>query len=260
MDLREARARVEIVRHPWELARFEVVNDILLKHFNNQDKLVMLDVGCGDTFFVENLAQRFPNSSFYGIDIEFKEADLAYFSEQFKDKSIQVFDALEQMEIDFPHQEVDALLLLDVIEHIEDDVAFLKMLSQKPYITAKTKFFITVPAFQSLYTTHDDFLGHYRRYNNTTLLDSLNKSNHVAIERGYFFFSLLPVRLLKMIKERILGKEKESTGLVEWSGNERSTNFIKQVLRLDYSIAKFLKNLGVKLPGLSNFSVSSPRK
>lgn len=260
MDLREARARAAIVRHPWELARFEVVNDILLQHFEKKDNIVVLDVGCGDTFFVENLAKRFSNGAFYGIDIEFKEADLAYFDEKFAGQNIEVYDALEQMELNFSHQEVDAVLLLDVIEHIEDDIAFLKMLNSKSYITSNTKFFITVPAFQSLYTTHDDFLGHYRRYSNNSLLNSLTSANHSAIKRGYFFSFLLPVRLLKTLKERWIGKDKASTGLVEWSGGKGVTNLIKQTLLFDYRISKFFRKLGIKLPGLSNFSVSQPKQ
>ncbi|MEM0992940.1 MAG: class I SAM-dependent methyltransferase [Bacteroidota bacterium] len=255
MDLREARARQEIVRHPWELARFEVVNDILLQHFKASNRLKVLDLGCGDTFFVENLSKRFPNSQFYGVDIEFQEDDLAYFADAFSDKAIAVYDSLENMEQAENIEQIDAVLLLDVVEHIEHDIAFLKMLRAKNYITAHTKVFITVPAFQGLYTTHDDFLGHYRRYNNAHLVDTIQQSGYQKIKVGYFFWSLLPVRLLKAIKERLFGKDKVSTGLVEWSGSASQTNFIKQVLISDYRIGAFFRKIGVKLPGLSNYIV-----
>lgn len=95
MDLREARARQEIKRHPWELARFEVMLDIITQHFSPQQKMVILDVGCGDTFFVENLAQRLPNALLYAIDIEFQEEDLTYYKEKFEGKPIQIYDSLE---------------------------------------------------------------------------------------------------------------------------------------------------------------------
>ncbi|MEN0046601.1 MAG: class I SAM-dependent methyltransferase [Bacteroidota bacterium] len=255
MDLREARARTEIVRHPWELARFEVVNDILLQHFDASDQLQVLDLGCGDTFFVENLAQRFLNSTFYGVDIEFQEEDLAYYAETFKDKSIAVFDSLEQMEQQRSIQQIDAVLLLDVVEHIEKDVAFLQMLFEKNYITEATKIFITVPAFQSLYTTHDDFLGHYRRYTNRTLVQTIQQAGFQKFKVGYFFTSLLPVRLLKVVKERILGKDQESTGLVEWSGSKGTTSLMKQILISDYKFSHFFRKIGIKIPGLSNYIV-----
>jgi len=255
MDLREARARQEIVRHPWELARFEVVNDILLRYFNAGDRLNVLDLGCGDTFFVENLSKRFPNSQFYGVDIEFKEDDLAYFEEAFKGKNIAAYDALESMEAAENIAQIDVVLLLDVVEHIEQDIAFLKMLHAKNYITTDTKIFITVPAFQGLYTTHDDFLGHYRRYNNPHLVETIQSSGYQHLEVGYFFKSLLLPRALKALKERLFGKDKVSTGLVEWSGGESTTNFIKQVLITDYKIAQFFRKIGLKLPGLSNYIV-----
>ncbi|MEM8523732.1 MAG: methyltransferase domain-containing protein [Bacteroidota bacterium] len=256
MDLREARARTEIVRHPWELARFEVVNDILLQHFEALDELQVLDLGCGDTFFVENLAQRFLKSTFYGVDIEFKADDLAYYAEAFEDKPIAVFDSLEQMEQQRSIQQIDAVLLLDVVEHIEYDVEFLKMLYSKNYITENTKIFITVPAFQSLYTTHDDFLGHYRRYTNATLVNTIQQAGFQKIKVGYFFASLLPVRLLKVFKERLIGKDQESTGLVEWSGSAATTTLMKQILVADYKISRFFRKIGIKILGLSNYIVT----
>lgn len=255
MDLREARARTEIVRHPWELARFEVVNDILLQHFKATDQLQVLDLGCGDTFFVENLSQRFPNSTFYGVDIEFQAEDLAYYAAAFEDKPIATFDSLEQMEQQQSIQQIDAVLLLDVVEHIEKDIAFLQMLFEKSYITKDTKIFITVPAFQSLYTTHDDFLGHYRRYTNSSLVKTIQQAGFQKLKVGYFFTSLLPVRLLKVVKERILGKDQESTGLVEWSGSEGTTKLIKQILIADYKFSHFFRKIGIKIPGLSNYIV-----
>ncbi len=260
MDLREARARQKIQRHPWELARFEVMLDIMMQHFSPQQQIVILDVGCGDTFFVEHLAQRLSNALLYGIDIEFQEEDLMHYKDKFEGMPIQIYDSLENMELSFPHPKADVVLLLDVIEHIEDDVAFLKMLHAKPYITEATQFFITVPAFQSLYTTHDDFLGHYRRYNNASLHQSLEKANQEVQKIGYFFAFLLPIRWLKVLKERFLNKDKASTGLVEWSKGKRATLLMKQLLMLDYKITKFFRKLGIRLPGLSNFSVSHPKK
>ncbi|MEL6720891.1 MAG: methyltransferase domain-containing protein, partial [Bacteroidota bacterium] len=228
---------------------------ILLQHFNASDQLQVLDLGCGDTFFVENLSQRFPNSTFYGVDIEFQEEDLAYYADAFVDKPIAVYDSLEQMEQQKSIQQLDAVLLLDVVEHIEQDIAFLKMLFAKNYITEATKIFITVPAFQSLYTTHDDFLGHYRRYTNKTLVQTIKQAGFQKLKVGYFFSSLLPVRLLKVIKERFLGKDEESTGLVEWTGSESTTKLIKQILITDYKVSHFFRKIGIKIPGLSNYVV-----
>jgi hypothetical protein len=252
MDLREIRAREEVVRHPWELARFEVVCDLLKKYIKETESLNMLDLGCGDTFFVENLAQRFSNSRFYGVDIEFEEADLDALGEKLKGQPIQLFQSLDNMEAEAAPQEIDIVLLLDVVEHIEFDVEFLQMLHRKPYITERTKIIITVPAFQSLYTSHDDFLGHYRRYDNAHLKKTIEKAGFQSVKVGYFFGSLLPVRALKVAKEKLLGKDKASTGLVEWSGSEGKTTFIKNVLQLDYKIGQLT---GGKLPGLSNYIV-----
>ena len=58
--------------------------------------------------------------------------------------------------------EVDGVLLADVLEHVEDDAAFVEdiVASLKP----GGMLFITVPAHQFLWSHHDVVLGHLRRY------------------------------------------------------------------------------------------------
>jgi trans-aconitate methyltransferase len=257
MDLREARARQIIVRHPWELARLEVVDQIIKDHFNAKNELTILDVGCGDTFFVEQLSERYNNSRFFAIDIEFQEDDVAALNAKFSQKPIHIFTTLEEMEQQQAPKSVDIILLLDVIEHIEEDVAFLKMLLSKPYVTPKTKFFITVPAFQGLFMSHDVFLGHYRRYSNRTLNLAIQKANLQSKDIGYFFSSLLPIRALQTLKERLFGQKENATGLVTWNGSDTSALWMKKILITDYQIFRLFKKIGIKLPGLSNYVVAS---
>ena len=257
MDLREARARQIIVRHPWELARLEVMDRVIQDHFDQQAAMTVLDVGCGDTFFVEKLSERYPNCSFYAIDIEFESTDLEMLRAKFEKMSIQVFTTLEDMELNTAPKSVDIVLLLDVIEHIEDDVAFLQMLLDKPYINTQTKFFITVPAFQKLFMSHDVFLGHFRRYNNASLETSIRQAGMVKKDIGYFFSSLLPIRALQTLKERLAGQKENATGLVIWNGSKASAAWMKSILVLDYQIARLFKKIGIKLPGLSNYVVAT---
>ena len=257
MDLRESRARQIIIRHPWELARLEVVDQVIRDHFNQEKGLTVLDVGCGDTFFVEKLSERYTQCSFYAIDIEFEATDLELLRAKFKKTPIQVFATLEDMELKSAPASVDIVLLLDVIEHIEDDVSFLQMLLSKPYINAQTKFFITVPAFQGLFMSHDVFLGHFRRYNNASLEASIRQAGMVKTDIGSFFASLLPIRALQTLKERLAGQRENATGLVTWNGSEASAAWMKRILVWDYQLARLFKKIGIKLPGLSNYVVAT---
>ena len=55
--------------------------------------------------------------------------------------------------------EVGAIGAFDVVEHIEDDIAFLS--SCYDVLDVYGKLFITVPAFQSLWSEDDVFAGHF---------------------------------------------------------------------------------------------------
>ena len=74
MDLTEIVKFDNSTRHPWELARLEVVKDRLdhiLKQRDVNKPMVILDVGCGDAFVVGQLSRFFPQHQFVGFDINF---------------------------------------------------------------------------------------------------------------------------------------------------------------------------------------------
>lgn len=73
----------------------------------------------------------------------------------------------------------------DVIEHIKDDQAFVnnvyEMLFDGGY------FFVTVPAFQSLWSDEDVNAGHFRRYNLKSIVNLLKESGFEIEYSTYFF-------------------------------------------------------------------------
>lgn len=62
--------------------------------------------------------------------------------------------------------QADAVLLLDVLEHIDDDQGFLAEVVR--WMRPGAFLFITVPAEPSLWGVHDESLGHRRRYTEKT--------------------------------------------------------------------------------------------
>ena len=60
MDLIEARLN-RAPRHPWELARLDVVTSLLARQLTRlgDSGTRILDIGCGDAWLVEQLAARF---------------------------------------------------------------------------------------------------------------------------------------------------------------------------------------------------------
>jgi 2-polyprenyl-3-methyl-5-hydroxy-6-metoxy-1,4-benzoquinol methylase len=176
MDLVEVKnRRTDIARHPWELARFEIVRSLLHVHIRNEEDYSVLDVGCGDIFFISNLAEHYPKVKFYAIDIAFTDEIMKQLSGSINGKNIFLFKTLDEASTHLK-KPADLVLLLDVVEHIEKEVEFLSWLHNHPSISSNTVFMITVPAYQSLFCSHDHFLGHYRRYTNSSLNSTIEKA------------------------------------------------------------------------------------
>ena len=260
MDLAEARERTPDqgavdVRHPWEAARLDVVARLIAGRAPLGAGSIVLDVGCGDTFVSEQLAARYPRSRFYAIDTAFSDDLLARYRARLAGSPVEPFASLDDVPpLDRP---VSLVLLMDVIEHIDDARGFLRALASRPYINRETRFLITVPAFQSLFCSHDTFLGHYRRYSSRLLREHAESSGLRVDDIGYFFFSLLPLRLLQVVRERLAGtgERAPTTGLVTWGESAAAAAAMRRVLVFDARVAFGLKRIGITLAGLSNYAV-----
>ena len=86
----------------------------------------------------------------------------------------------------------DAIVMHDVLEHIEDDAAALRKLHS--LLVPRGVAVISVPAYQWLFGHHDVQLGHYRRYTRTSLLAVLRDAFEIEHAR-YYGASLIPVAL-----------------------------------------------------------------
>ena len=257
MDIKELNVNVAqktTQNHPWEYARAKVVMDLLKKHSKTspQPKYV-LDVGCGDIFFLNQYCTKNPNDIPVAVDTSFNEEIIASLSNQYQGLNVLFFDHTDKVDLSGKH--ADIVFLMDVIEHIEDDVEFLKGLSNKDFISEQTLFVITVPAFNGLYCAHDKWLGHYRRYNQKMLRDHTQNAGLKYITGGYFFTTLLFPRLIQKWVESLSRKEKEVTGIGGWNGGKLISKLYELFLLTDYYFFKLFKLLGINVPGLSTYAI-----
>jgi len=91
----------------------------------------------------------------------------------------------------------DAILYIDVLEHIEDDRSEVARAAQ--HLTANGYFIVLAPAYQFLYTVFDKQIGHYRRYTRSTLRQVPPPGCHVVAA-----FYLDSVGLLTSLSNRLL--------------------------------------------------------
>jgi SAM-dependent methyltransferase len=102
-------------------------------------------------------------------------------------------------DVPVPDGWADAVLLLDVIEHLDDDVGGLR--AARNAVRPGGLVMVTVPAYAWMWSAHDVALGHRRRYTARRLRAALDAAG-LRVERvSYFNTVLFPaiagVRLLK---------------------------------------------------------------
>lgn len=249
MDIREKTENSK--RHPWELARYEIIKKTITS-FQQKSVFNLLDLGCGDQFVLNNLATDFPNARHVGLDIALTDADIENLDLISPD--IKVYN---HYHADIKKCEFDIVLLLDVIEHIEDVNSFFNNVKNELKVS-NAYIVITVPAFNSLFSEHDHFLGHYRRYSKKSLQLELRNVGLKEIKTHYFFFSLFIARFFEKLLSKF--KKKESKGVGQWNGSNFITALAKGILGMDYMIGNACLKIGIKLPGLSLISINTIKK
>jgi hypothetical protein len=256
MDLREHKIKEKnLDRHPWEEVRSEIIFDIIRRECKELLKrpATIIDIGCGDVYLTQILSHKMPKAGFYAVDNAFSAEDFRILQSKFKSSNIRLYNSVK--EVNIPEKaKADLILLTDVIEHIDNDSSFLKYLNTLSFVGPETVFLITVPAFQILFSSHDIFLGHYRRYTATLLKNNIKKSGLSAFKTGYFFTSLLLPRVLQKLVEKISGKQ-NAKGLAGWKGNKFMGALLKNILRIDYFLSRIISKTGIKLPGLSVYAL-----
>lgn len=88
----------------------------------------------------------------------------------------------------------DAIALFDVLEHIDNDKAVLFDLTKR--LKTGGRLFLTVPAYQWLWSKHDIINKHHRRYTLTDLTEKLSLAGLQPTRCTYFNSLLMPPTVL----------------------------------------------------------------
>lgn len=249
MDLKESNNNTG-TRHPWESSRVTITTRLMPDAKTTKS---FLDLGSGDLYFSKQLCQLNHQTKGYAVDIAFSEKLINEINNN--TRNISAYNSLDALQKEIK-ESVSVVFLMDVLEHIENDKEFLLELLKRPFITKNTTFYITVPAFQSLYCSHDKFLEHHRRYNNRQLKKLLTESGLTVKKTGYFYSSLILPRMLKVMKEKIANTPSpEYSDLNHWNKGKFITSLVKNTLLIDFHISNLLKKIGIKLPGLSSYAI-----
>jgi len=148
--------------------------------------------------------------------------------------------------IPFVNVRFDLICLIDVLEHIEEDVETL--VAVKSLLSERGRILITVPANRWLWSSHDDFLYHKRRYSVSELRKKAAESGLSINKLSYYNTFMFPLEAIVRLKDKILAKSSAS-------GTKIPSSIINKSLMKIFSAERYLIRL-FDLPfGVSLFCV-----
>ncbi|GBU27720.1 hypothetical protein R84B8_01260 [Treponema sp. R8-4-B8] len=223
-----------IFQHPWKLSR----GNCVLKQLKHKNLHNMADIGVNDMYYTKK-AKEFANGKVYAVDVFFPE------NGETRDGIFCINDIKK-----LPDNELDGVIMMDVLEHIENDKTFFNIVVNK--LKKGGIILITVPAWQFLFSAHDVKSLHYRRYNRKQLM-ALLEHKEIKTEKCHYFYTSLFLARLAFISK----KDKFAGNDIGWKYSEKNiiTIIVKTVLDIDFWINKILDKIGIHLPGLSLIAV-----
>jgi 2-polyprenyl-3-methyl-5-hydroxy-6-metoxy-1,4-benzoquinol methylase len=226
MDLRENNNKIDIT-HWYYAHKYTAIKKLIEQELLSSHRFI--DVGAGSAIFSLQLLKDFPNLSCTAIDTGYSEELL---------NTPQTSDRMKYSKI-FQDNNADIYLFTDVLEHIEHPISFLTEYVAKSREGAK--FVVTVPALQSLWSGHDVFLKHYKRYNKRELI-TLMKESGLKINRVHYLYTFLYP--LAFVARNLPGSKSPKSYLKAYP--RFFHRIIAFLLRIDFFFFHFL-NFGVSL-------------
>lgn len=150
----------------------------------------VLDVGAGSGFFSRTLLAGTSLEEAWCVDISYDS-----------DSDSQEGAKPLRFRKSIASSKSDLVLMMDVLEHVDDDVALLMDYVAK--VPSGTHFLISVPAFQSLWSSHDVFLEHKRRYTLRQLERVVLLAGLEIRHSAYFFGLTLPLAAAMRMASRL---------------------------------------------------------
>lgn len=229
-------------RHPWETSRKNVLHTFLKQSGIKFPINRIVDIGSGDAYVIHTLVKENKAGQYFAIDTAYTPEVVAQLKKNNNDSAVIYLQNLQEYIDKFQTQEPTLFLCMDVLEHLENEGVILDDL----HPSGNNFYFFAVPAFQSIFSSHDVLLGHYRRYTLQELESLLKRYNFSILDKGYYFTSLLIFRKL----DKWLRKNKEAS-IDNWEGGRVKTSVINKMLSTDFFFTSFLNKLGIRIPGLS---------
>jgi SAM-dependent methyltransferase len=186
-------------RHWWYRGR-RVVIERVVEDLRLPARAQILDAGCGSG---RNMVELARHGAVTGVELSQTSACLA--------RERRAGEVVEGSVLEMPFEEgrFDLAASLDVIEHLEDDVVALRELRR--VVKPGGSLLVTVPAYQWLWSGHDEVNHHHRRYTRRSLQRAGEQAGWQQLRTTYFNSLLLPAAILLRVLDRFSRKTTESS-------------------------------------------------
>lgn len=149
----------------------------------------ILDVGAGSGFFSRHLLAEAGAQSALCVDVGYPSD---------RDDSESGKPVLYRR--DTGPTDCDLVLMMDVLEHVEDDRGLVRHYAAK--VPSDAHFLVTVPAFRFLWSGHDVFLEHKRRYRLGEIERAVTDAGLHVVRGAYYFGLVFPLAATVRLAER----------------------------------------------------------
>lgn len=181
--------------HWYYAAKINKIASLLNKTELPLRHLKCLDVGAGNGIMSHALASRLDSdgrsNSWHLVDSGYQEDELLAEDPQFV--SLRTIPE---------NQKYDIVLAIDVIEHINNQSQFLTLIHS--HCKPGSVVIITAPALMFLWSNHDIFLEHFRRYCSKDLQHQCTASGFHVLAQGYIYSTLLPLVTFVIYLKKLL--------------------------------------------------------
>jgi SAM-dependent methyltransferase len=209
--------------HVWMQWRHEVLVRQLTRIGHPIKKA--LEVGCGHGV-VRQLVERDLGFAVDGCDLNRRALEMATNGQG----RLLVYDIFDRNPALL--ETYDLILLMDVIEHINDDLGFLSAALE--HLKPGGLVAINVPAHMAFYGKYDEVVGHKRRYNVARIERLFRHTKIEPLSIAYWGLTLLPVLFArKMVLHFVSREQTIQTGFAEQ--NVVTRKILRIIQRLELS-------------------------
>jgi SAM-dependent methyltransferase len=229
-DLTDLHERAAGDAHPIDLAsRQDALAQV--RTYVPSSSATILEVGCSSGYLLHDLRRTFPEATLLGADVV--SGPLQRLARELPEVPLFRFDLVT---CPLPSESIDAVVMLNVLEHIADDAGALRQVRR--ILKPGGVVVIEVPAGPHLFDDYDRVLKHFRRYRMRDLQRVLEQADLKVVRRSHLGALLYPMFVWS--KRRSQGTERSADELERYVSQQVSRTASSRVMELCLGLEKRL--------------------